>query len=175
MIGESLAADDCPDPIRVAMNGGPADAGSVLQSLGATHPAGTARFPLLSGPKIGPMWVRMLAYPGGAEISDIEVIPVAVDTHVQRVTEMLGLVALRELDERHRREIQEVWFEGVQESGPFGGPTPIDGSAAALDPALWVLGKNGCSRCEREARKIEIGSICQLCPLGRLAGTIAPA
>ena len=168
MIGESLAADDCPEPIRAAIVGGPADAAEVLDSLGGTHPAGTRRFPLLSGPKIGVLWVRVLAYPGGAEITGIEVVPVAVDTHVQRVTEMLGLVAPRELDERHRREIQEVWFAGVRESGPFGGPAPIDGTAAALDPALWVLGKNGCSRCERAGRKIEIGSICELCPLGRI-------
>ena len=50
----------------------------------------------------------------------------------------------------------------------FGGPQPIDGTAAALDPALWVLGRKGCSVCEREGRKIEVGSICQLCPLGRI-------
>jgi hypothetical protein len=97
---------------------------------------------------------------------------VAVDTHVQRVTEMLGLVVPRELNERHRRDIQDVWFSGVQMAGPFGGPEPIDGTAAALDPALWVLGKNGCSRCEREGRKIEIGTICELCPLGRVSAAV---
>ena len=140
----------------------------MLDALDATHPGGTRRFPLLSGPKIGPMWVRMLAYPGGAEIGNIDVIPVAVDTHVQRVTEMLGLVTPTKLDDRHRGEIQDVWFEGVRLSGPFGGPPPIDGTAAALDPALWVLGKNGCSACERAGRKIEVGTICELCPLGRV-------
>ncbi len=109
-----------------------------------------------------------MAYPGSADVRGIEVIPVAVDTHVQRVTEMLGLVPVRELNGRHRQEIQDVWFDGVGMSGPFGGPESIDGTAAALDPVLWVLGKNGCSQCEKAGRKIGIGSICQLCPLGRI-------
>jgi hypothetical protein len=168
IIGESLAASDCPQSVRLAIDGGPVEAGAVLRSLGSVRTGGTKRFPLLSGPKIGPMWVRMMAYPGGSDISGMEVVPVAVDTHVQRVTEMLGLVATRKLDDRHRQDIQAVWFEGARMAGPFGGPPGIDGTAAALDPALWVLGKNGCSRCEVDGRKIAIGSICDLCALGRI-------
>jgi hypothetical protein len=56
-------------------------------------------------------------------------------------------------------------------AGSFGGPASIDGTATALDPALRVLGKNGCSRFEREGRKVKIGSICELCPLARLTPT----
>lgn len=125
-------------------------------------------FPQLSGPKIGPMWVRMLAYPGGAQISGIDTIPVAVDTHVQRVTEMLGLVEPRSLDEAHRNRIQSVWFDAVAEAGSFGAPAGIDGTAAGLDSALWALGKEGCSRCERTSQKVPVGPICDLCVLGRL-------
>ena len=33
----------------------------------------------------------MLVFPGGASVGGIESIPVAVDTHVQRITEMLGI------------------------------------------------------------------------------------
>ncbi len=150
------------------IDGGPVDAAALLEALDATLPGGTKRFPLLSGPKIGPMWVRMMTYPGGSIIGGMEVIPVAVDTHVQRVTEMLGLVAPQELSDSHRRRIQAVWFEGVRLAGPFGGPESIDGTASALDPALWVLGRNGCSKCERAGRRIEIGSICDVCVLGRL-------
>jgi len=168
-IGESLIADDCPQPIRSVVDGGPTRASDLLASLGAEHPGGTKFFPLLSGPKIGPMWVRMMVYPGGANVTGMEAIPVAVDTHVQRVTEMLGLVAHKKLDDRHRRDVQDVWFEGVRMAGPFGGPDGIDGTAAAIDPALWVLGKNGCTNCERAGRKIPIGTICDVCPLGRFS------
>jgi endonuclease III len=44
----------------------------------------------------------------GSDIQGIDVTPVAVDTHVQRATEVLGLVKTRELDDRHRRAIQDV-------------------------------------------------------------------
>jgi hypothetical protein len=129
-------------------------------------------FPQLSGPKIGPMWVRMLAFPGGTPLTGIEVIPVAVDTHVQRVTEMLGLVPPLELDQVHRKQVQQAWFSAVKSAGGFGAPAAVDGTAAGLDPALWVLGKVGCSRCERQRRKVPIGSICDLCVLGRVNGDI---
>jgi len=111
----------------------------------------------------------MLAYPGGAPISGIDTIPVAVDTHVQRVTEMLGLVDPRALDDRHRRDIQRVWFDAVAEAGLFGAPPGIDGTAAGIDPALWGVGKVACSQREREQRKVPVGDICELCVLGRVS------
>ena len=89
------------------------------------------------------MWVRMLVFPGGARITGMEVIPVAVDTHVQRVTEMLGLVAVQALDGRHRTRIQRVWFDAVRLAGRYEGPPGIDGTAAGIDPALWALGRTG--------------------------------
>jgi hypothetical protein len=167
-VAEALVSAQGPQPIRDAVEGRPASAEQVLGSLAATWPHGTLMFPQLSGPKIGPMWVRMLAYPGGAAIGGLEVIPVAVDTHVQRVTEMLGLVAPRDLDDSHRRRIQSVWFEAVADAGAFGAPAGIDGTAAGLDPALWALGKEGCSRCERAGGKVSVGAICDLCVLGRI-------
>lgn len=171
VIADTLAGADCPDTVRAVLDGGPVDASALRSALNETLPGGTSKFPLLSGPKIGPMWIRIMAYPGGAEVTGVDVIPVAVDTHVQRATEMLGLVSVRSLDDRHRKEIEEVWFRAVRESGPFGGPNGIDGTAAALDPALWVLGKNGCSVCERAMEKRPIGSICELCELGRVEVT----
>lgn len=167
-IAESLDSKQCPSPIRSAIWGDATSADALLRSLEATWPHGTPVFPQLSGPKIGPMWVRMLAYPGGAVISGIDTIPVAVDTHVQRVTEMLGLVEPRSLDESHRNRIRLVWFDAVAQAGSFGAPEGIDGTAAGLDPALWALGKEGCSRCERSSQKVPVGPVCDLCVLGRL-------
>ena len=42
---------------------------------------------MLAGPKVGPMWVRMLTVPGGAEIRGIEVLPGAADVQVRKVAE----------------------------------------------------------------------------------------
>jgi hypothetical protein len=118
------------------------------------------------------MWVRMLAFPGQANISGMEVIPVAVDTHVQRVTEMLGLVPPRALDEKHRGDIQSTWFEAARSAGLYGAPAAIDGTAAGIDPALWVLGRKGCSRCESARRRIPVGPICEMCVLGRISSFV---
>lgn len=167
-IAEALVSPQCPPPIRDAVSGTPTPAPSVLRGLEATWPHGTPMFPQLSGPKIGPMWVRMLVYPGGSPISGLDVIPVAVDTHVQRVTEMLGLVAPQPLDDAHRQRIQAVWFAAVEQAGMFGGPAALDGTSAGLDPALWALGRVACSRCESQSRKIVVGAVCELCVLGRV-------
>ena len=168
VIAESLVSAECPDAISSALGGQSADASEILSAVETVRRHGTPMFPLLSGPKISAMWVRMLAYPGGAPISGIEAIPVAVDTHVQRVTEMLGLVTPRKLDDRHRRDIQRVWFDAVAQAGAFGAPAGIDGTAAGIDPALWAMGKIACARCERDQRKVPVGEVCDVCVLGRV-------
>ncbi|MDF1597902.1 MAG: hypothetical protein P1T08_17620 [Acidimicrobiia bacterium] len=167
-IAQTLTDTACPGSVIAALNGKPTNASDLLEALQRKGPQGVPRFPLLRGPKIGPLWVRMLACPGGADIRGMEVIPVAVDTHVQRVTEMLGLVSPVELSGRHRRDIQQVWFDAVNQAGMFGAPSPIDGTSAGIDPALWALGREGCSNCERAKIKRPIGSICDLCVLGRV-------
>lgn len=125
---------------------------------------------LLQGPKIGVMWVRMLAYPGGAFITSLDTLPVAVDVQVRKVTEYLGLTDTHGRDlERVRRLIQEAWATDVRHYGAEG-PDPIAGSPAALDPALWFYGKWGCTRCERAGRKLPISRICQECRFDILHG-----
>lgn len=167
-VAETLAAADCPDPVRRVIDGDSVDAADLLEALRSATAAGTPRFPLLSGPKIGPMWVRFMAWPGLSPVRGLAVIPVAVDTHVQRVTEMLGLVHTARLDERHRRAVADAWFEAVGLAGDFGAPPELGTTAAALDPALWALGKEGCSRCERAGRLIPVGEVCKMCVGGRL-------
>jgi hypothetical protein len=89
------------------------------------------------------MWVRMLAHPGGAAITSLEVLPVAVDVQVRKVTEYLGVTATEGLDlEAARPLIQGAWQADVRKAGAVG-PPGLDGTAAALDPALWFYGKWG--------------------------------
>jgi hypothetical protein len=127
------------------------DARELLLALQQTTPSGTDLFPFLRGPKVGPMWVRMLAVPGSAQISSLEVVPVAVDVQVRRVTEYLGITETAPLHlEEARPIIQAAWHEQVRRGGTEG-PVPLAGTDSALDPALWFWGKWGCSACERAA------------------------
>ena len=127
---------------------------------------GRARFPLLRGPKIAPLWVRIMAAPGGAAISHMETIPVAVDVHVRRVTENLGVTDTRglELGGEVKRRIQSAWQEAVSITD-FGGPRQIAGTYAALDPVLWLFGARGCSFCEKQHHRTPISEACESCQL----------
>ena len=83
-------------PTRQVIEEGRGDARELLVDVRSRR-GGKARFPQLRGPKITPMWVRLMAAPGGAAISHIESIPVAVDVQVRRVTENLGVTDTRGL------------------------------------------------------------------------------
>ena len=153
-----------------ALHGKTVEAQDLLDALQRKDLKNRPRFPLLKGPKIGPLWVRMLAFPGGVDVRGIDEIPVAVDTHVQRVTEMLGFVPPQDLNDHHRTAIQQAWFDAVGEAGPYGGPSRVDGTSAGIDPALWALGREGCASCEQGGTKQPISAICELCILGRVHG-----
>ena len=122
------------------------------------------RFPLLCGPKIAPLWVRIIANPGGARITGMEAIPVAVDVHVRRVTENLAVADTRGLPLRAATKlaIKQAWHSAVAVAR-IGGPTGIADTCAALDPALWFYGKHGCSHCERQGKRTPIGRACNHC------------
>src|SRR4051794_8012306 len=82
---------------------------------------GTPHFPLLRGPKIAPMWVRMFAYPGLAAIGQLQQVPVAVDVQVKKVTEFLGVTDTGPMTpDEARREIQVAWAADVQAEGATG-------------------------------------------------------
>jgi hypothetical protein len=162
-IAEALAIVDRAPVVHDAVFGGTGDAVRLLDALQTRTMGGSDLFPFLRGPKIGPMWVRMLAYPGGASISKLETLPVAVDVQVRKVTEYLGVAPTEGLDlEEARPLIQALWAEDVREHGAVG-PAAIDGTAGALDPALWFWGKWGCTRCERAATKLPISTLCGSC------------
>ena len=152
-------------PTRRVIDEGEGDAGELLADVRSKRD-GRARFPLLRGQKIAPLWVRIMAAPGGATIRHMETIPVAVDVHVRRVTENLGVTDTRGLalgrGVKHR--IRSAWQEAVP-IADFGGPPQIAGTCAALDPALWLFGARGCSFCEKRHRRIPISKACDRCQL----------
>ena len=153
---------------------GKGDAKVLLKEVVGWHSDGETLFPLLRGPKIRAMWIRMLVCPGGAEISNIDVLPVAVDVQVRKVTEYLGVTnTIREKLEDVRELIQQTWAQDVKRHGAEG-PPPIANTSAALDPALWFFAKWGCTNCEEKGRRIPISQVCAecrfdvLCPGGRV-------
>lgn len=152
------------NPVHHGVETGRGNAGELLSYL-RTRSGGRARFPMLGGPKIGPMWIRMLAAPGGARIDNIEIIPVAVDTHVRRVTKNLQVLGSQTASgEPSKQEIQNAWQSAVKTT-KIGGPTGIANTSAALDPALWTFGKYGCSHCEKLPEPVPIGRACEYCRL----------
>ena len=162
VIARSLAAGG--NPVTRVVDSGVGNAGELLSYL-RTRYRGQTRFPLLRGEKIGPMWVRMLVAPGGANVDEIDIIPVAVDVHVRRVTKNLGVLdtaGMSEGEARHR--IQDIWRAAVATTR-IGGPPGLTDTCAALDPALWIFGKYGCSHCERMAQPVPIGRACNHCQL----------
>ncbi len=152
-------------PVSTVIDHGVEDAEELLVDLKTVDQTGGSRFPMLRGPKVGPMWMRMLANPGGARIDRIDSIPVAVDVHVRRVTENLGVTNTRGRSLRASKPvIQSAWRQAV-ENARIGGPPGIEGTCAALDPALCFFGMLGCSHCESVGRRIPIGRACDHCQL----------
>ena len=162
VIAKTLASEECP--VKTAIEDGAGDAQDLLSDL-RSHRAGRPRFPMLQGPKVGPMWARMMAAPGGANIAGLDTIPVAVDTQVRKVTEMLGVTDTVGLSvDAARPAIESAWREGVAAT-KIGGHPSIADTCAALDPALWFFGKHGCSHCLNVGAWAPIGQACNHCRL----------
>ena len=160
VIARSLAAGG--NPVSRVVDSGVGDARELLSCLSNSS---VEQFPMLRGPKIREMWVRMLAAPGEAKIDNTDIISVAVDVHVRRVTKNLGVLdtaGMSEGEARHR--IQDIWRAAVATTR-IGGPPGLTDTCAALDPALWIFGKYGCSHCEKVAQPVPIGRACNHCQL----------
>ena len=161
-IARSLSAG-LESPVRRVIDAGLGDAQELLRDLKSRDNSGLDRFPMLRGPKIGPMWIRMMVNPGRARIDRIETIPVAVDVQVRRVTENLGVAATRGLPLRKAKPvIHQTWMNAVSEAD-IAGPAGIAGTCAALDPALWFFGRHGCGHCEKADKKVRFGRACDFC------------
>ena len=162
-IAKSLSSG-LESPVTRVIDAGLGDAQCLVLDLKKSlDNSGHARFPLLRGPKVGPMWIRIMVNPGRARIDRIETVPVAVDVHVRRATENLGVASTRGLTPtRAKPVIQQAWMNAVSKA-EIAGPRGISGTCAALDPALWSFGKNGCGHCKKADKKVRFGRACDFC------------
>ncbi len=153
-------------PIREAIYNGHGEASQLLKTLSIYNYQGKACFPFLRGPKIGPMWIRILVCPGKAHIDNIVKLPVSVDVQVRKVSEYLGITDTVNLpfNEAVRNTIQDTWHKEVQQHGSIG-PGILANTSSALDPALWFFGKWGCTHCENSGNKQPISEICNNCTI----------
>jgi hypothetical protein len=162
VIAETLA-DGAAPAASAAITAGHADAAELLAELVSSHADGTPLFPLLGGPKIGPLWIRLMAHPGGAAITSLDEVPVAVDVQIRKVTEYLAVTDTGGADlEAVRPVIQETWRQDVEQHGAVG-PGGLENTPGALDPALWFFAKWGCTFCQAAKRKRPISDICGEC------------
>ena len=128
-------------------------------------------YPYLRGPKIGPLWLRMLRDNAGIEQLDaLDKVPIPVDIHVARATLATGVirgnvkVQLYDLFE----DIRTAWAESVK--GLNAKDRPM--IALDLDEPLWHLSKYGCTYRDRENRVCPVSGQCEareLCVKGKIA------
>ena len=131
-------------------------------------------FPLLRGKKIGPVWIRIMANPGGARIVPADAMSVGVDIHVRRLTRNLGLlddgqaVAITDTNDDGRdAEIRRVWRDAAIRAD-IQGPPGVGSGAGAIDPALWYFGRYGCGHCEASGSPVRFGRACESCRMSGL-------
>lgn len=116
-------------------------------------------FPFLRGPKIGPLWVRMLHDNCGVALERLDRIPLPVDVHTATAT--LQTACVRAVEYRGdfapvREAVWRVWRQALEGTGAY----PLQ-----LDEPLWHLSRAGCRvtrtwPCEFQAQ----------CPVGALCG-----
>lgn len=102
-------------------------------------------YPYLRGPKIGPLWLRMLRDNVGiTQLKNLENVPIPVDIHIARATLATGIVRgqfrgrLYEVFEY----IRKAWFESVKGLGIKN----REMMALDMDEPLWHLSKYGCTK-----------------------------
>ena len=164
MIAETLNDPVMAPDVHEAIMDGKGDTLTLLGAFSRTTQKGSPLFPMIRGPKVGPMFVRLLAYPGNADITSLDKLPVAVDVQVRKVTEYLGVCDTFEMKlDKVRKRIQRTWSADVETHGAEG-PDIINGTPAALDPAIRFFGKWGCTFCKRKGRRMPINNdICKEC------------
>jgi len=117
-------------------------------------------YPYLRGPKIGPLWLRMLGTMVGiSQLSNLEKVPIPVDIHVARATLATGVVRGRfsgKLDEVFE-DIRNVWFESVK------GLRVKNREMIALDvdEPLWHLSKYGCTMRDKTTGNCPVYDRCE--------------
>ena len=102
---------------------------------GSTYRAG---FPYLKGPKIAPLWIRMMKDNwNGHELINLEKVELPVDVHTGASTVMLGCITgeYKGSFGKFRRIVQNVWADACQGTNIY----PLQ-----LDEPLWTMSRLGC-------------------------------
>lgn len=138
-----------PGPVTSVIDDGKGDAARLLWELDSlkrdSQGNGKHRFPLLRGDKSGPLWLGWLATLGCADLQRMDRVPVAVDTHIRKVSRKLGVV-----DAGTARPavadpaVRAAWLAAV-DGVAIAGPGDAAGTCAALNSPLWILGKYRCA------------------------------
>ena len=117
-------------------------------------------YPYLRGPKIGPLWLRMLRDNVGiAQLRNLEKVPIPVDIHVARATLTTGVVrgSIKvRLDELFEY-IRKAWFESVKGLSIKNRPM----IALDVDEPLWHLSKYGCSNRDKTTGYCPVFNRCE--------------
>jgi hypothetical protein len=106
-------------------------------------------FPNLRGPKIGPLWLRMLRDNIGiTQLLNLNKVPIPVDIHIARATLTTGIVrgSFTGRFEDLYEQVRKAWFESVKELS-INNRSMI---ALDVDEPLWHLSKYGCSFRDKE-------------------------
>jgi len=117
-------------------------------------------YPYLRGPKIGPLWLRMLRDNVGiTELKNLDKVPIPVDVHVARATLATGIVRGQfrgRLDEAFEY-IRKAWFESVK------GLSVRNREMIALDvdEPLWHLSKYGCTKRDKRTGNCPLYHRCE--------------
>jgi hypothetical protein len=127
-------------------------------------------YPYLRGPKIGPLWLRMLRDNAGIEqLKNLDKVPIPVDIHVARATLATGVIrgktqgSLNNLFE----DIRMVWAESVKGLNTKERPM----IALDMDEPLWHLSKYGCTYRNKETGVCPVSGQCEardLCVKGKI-------
>jgi len=127
-------------------------------------------YPYLRGPKIGPLWLRMLRDNVGiGKLMNLEKVSIPVDIHVARATLTTGVVRGNikvRLDELFEY-IRKAWFESVKSLSVKNRPM----IALDVDEPLWHVSKYGCTRRDKITGYCPMYSGCEardFCIKGRI-------
>ena len=117
-------------------------------------------YPYLRGPKIGPLWLRMLRDNVGiTKLENLENVPIPVDIHVARATLATGIVRGQfrgRLDEVFEY-IRKAWFESVKGLGIKN----REMMALDVDEPLWHLSKYGCKNRDKTTGYCSLFNRCE--------------
>lgn len=125
------------------------------------------RFQGLKGPKIFPLWMRMLADIQKYTFANYDALPIPVDVHIARATFTTGLIRGTyegPFDENLIAAIRRAWTDTCRAAGE---------PHMTFDEPLWQLSRLGCTR--RHEKDSADCPVRAACPIGAIcpAGTIA--